>query len=487
MFVARGVLIAVTTQPYSGHDEIAHYAYLKVLVEEGRLPLIPDLGEWRASHASGDGSFDEIPDEFYPWAGHFTTPDWDRDLAQVPRSTMQDGELYPSGWIYTANHPPLYYLLLTPVYHLVDHLEPAQQVMMLRIATVPFGALTVLFAYLTVRAIFPRDRFLMMLVPAFVAMQPQIAYEGSILNNDTLAITFVSATFWMLAEGLRRRFPWWTCMLTGLFFGLAMLSKSTSVAISLLIAFTMILGVGWRFWREWIAKGVVTAAIGGVVVAPWLLFMMRTYGDPTALNRVSELQSWWNDDPDRTTSIIAMLTDRSFFWGRWKETWGDFGWRLIELDGLMAEYYGIGPFNPTLLRVLLWITIVATIGVAVWFVRMLLISRRLDRQPEYVLVADPALSVTAWQIVAILACVFACMLGYYSVLQFGTTFALTQARYYFPMVVPAAVLFMLGMRSLVPRKWHPLLGAGLFVMMVVLNIIIYTGYVLAYWHPQAGA
>src|SRR5699024_11190646 len=125
MFLAKGVVIALMTSPYSGHDEIAHYSYVHVMAEEGRLPIIPDLDSWREARASGgDTSFDEIPDEFYPWAGHFTTPDWLMAKPTVPREVQaDDGEWYPSGWVYTANHPPLYYFWQLPVYMATDGLE----------------------------------------------------------------------------------------------------------------------------------------------------------------------------------------------------------------------------------------------------------------------------------------------------------------------------------------------------------------------------
>jgi MFS superfamily sulfate permease-like transporter len=81
----------------------------------------------------------------------------------------------------------------------------------------------------------------------------------------------------------------------------------------------------------------------------------------------------------------------------------------------------------------------------------------------------------------------ACALGYFSVLQFGLTFSLTQARYYFPMIVPAAVLLMLGFRALVPARHVRVWGALIFLGLVVLNVLIYTAWFLPYWHPMAGS
>ncbi len=480
MFLAKGILIALTGSPYSGHDEIAHYSYVNVMVEEGRLPLIPDLESWReARESGGDTSFDEIPDRFYPWAGHFTTPDWLRQQSTIPREALgDDGEWYPSGWIYTANHPPLYYLWLAPVFMATETLDTPQQTYMLRLATIPFGMGMVAFAWLAARALFRNDLFLRVLIPAFVAFQPQIAYESSIINNDIVAIAFCSGMFWLLIEGLKHGFSWKLSAWLGVLYGLAMLGKSTSVTMAIIVAIAMIAGIGWRAWREWIPKGALVAGIGAAMIAPWQFFMLRTYGDPTALNRISELQSWWNRADDDPPTILGQLFDPTFFWFRWKETWGEFGWRLIELDGYMAEFYGIGDRSPTFLTVLLIIVLIGTAGCGVWLWRAI----RQRGQGS-----DPVFQPERWQWIALGTMVAACVVGYFSVLQFGLSFSLTQARYYFPMIVPAAILLMLGFRSLVPRRFDRYAGAAMFLGLVLLNIIIYTAWFLPYWHPMAGS
>ncbi len=342
------------------------------------------------------------------------------------------------------------------------------------------GMLTVVFAYLTVRTIFPRDRFLAMTVPAFVAFQPQISYEASMLNNDILAIMFTSAVIWMLAVGLRKRFPWWNVFLIGLFFGLAFLAKSTSVTVAVLIAIAMVFGLHWKEPKQWLPKGIVVAGIAGVLAMPWVLYMMSTYGDPTALNRVQELQ-WWNYGGGDGRSIWSMLSDKWFFWHRWQETWGAFGWRWIQLDY---------PNKPALLRNILIPTLFGTLGLAVYAIRFLRTQRWMIREEEagrdpgeLRLHTDETLAIAHWQVTAVLTMGVACVLGYYSILQFGTTFSLTQARYYFPMIVPGAILLMLGLRSWFPHAWLRYVGAAIFLALILLNLVIYTGHVVPYWNP----
>src|SRR5690606_8555613 len=113
--------------------------------------------------------------------------------------------------------------------------------------------------------------------------------------------------------------------------GLAFLAKSTSATVAILIAIAMIFGLHWKEPKKWLPKGMVAAGIAGVLAMPWVLYMMSTYGDPTALERIDTLQ-WWNYGGGDGRTIWSMLSDKWFFWNRWRETWGAFGWRWIQLD-----------------------------------------------------------------------------------------------------------------------------------------------------------
>lgn len=485
LFLAKGIITAFAFPAFSGHDEVAHYAYLKILAEEGRVPVIPEPESWAEDYvANGPNAiWDRMPAELYEYAHQkgkitsYTTEDWYGGESAPVWTVRYDGSYFPSGWVYSGNHPPLFYTLLVPVYHLVKNLDVHEQLYAFRLATIPFGMATVVFAYLTVRTLFPRDAFLGMTVPAFVAFQPQISYESTMLNNDILAIALTSGVVWMLTLGLRKRFPWWSCMLIGLFFGFAVLAKSTSASVGILIAIAMAFGIGILRIRQWLPRGMLTAAVGLVIAFPWFLYMQVQYGDITALNRVESLQ-WWNSSHS-LPSIWEMLSNKWFHWERWKETWGAFGWRRIQLD-MGGE--------PALLRLLFWLALLGVMGLAIYAIRFLFEQREISAMEEHGLSfaeirshRDETLAILPWQVTGILTMGVACVFGYYTVLQFGTSFVLTQARYYFPMIVPGALLMMLGIRSWFPRRWLPYVGASVFLGLVVLNIVIYAGYVIPFW------
>jgi 4-amino-4-deoxy-L-arabinose transferase-like glycosyltransferase len=351
---------------------------------------------------------------------------------------------------------------MTPLYWLTKFLSPEGQLIWFRLAAIPLGMLTVLFAYLTTRTLFPRDRFLAMVVPAIVAFEPQVSYEAAMLNNDILAICLTGAIVWMTAVGLRRRFPLWNCLTIGSLFGLALLAKTTSVTVAALIAVGMVLGLGWRQWRSWLFRGAITGITTALIVWPWYVYMYRTYGDFNALSRIRALQ-WWNYPNGTPPTILSQLTDPNFFWAIWGGLWGGFGWFLI-------------PLSDKLLGRLLLVMLFAMVGLAILAVRggMSQSPRMRCLMPSLA----TSLRVDRVQFAGLMMLGAMAAVSYLALLQFGTEFQGTQARYAFPAVTSVAILVACGFRAWFPQRWLPGVAASIIFGLVVLNVAIYTNYVI---------
>jgi hypothetical protein len=144
---------------------------------------------------------------------------------------------------------------------------------------------------------------------------------------------------------------------------------------------------------------------------------------------------------------------------RFRETWGEFGWRQIHL-------------RPELLWSIAIPTIFGLVGLAVY-------ASFVWRSPPS-LRDDPVMRPAPWQGNALIVLVLTCVIAYLAVIEFGTEFALSQARYYFPAINAGALLFMLGLRTLLPGPVRPAAQGIVFAALVVLNIVIMTGYVLPF-------
>lgn len=455
-YVGKEAVSVVLFPPFTGHDEVAHYAYLRTVETEHRIPVL---------------NKDRLPPELYRYC-YYTlgwVPCYPSDegyRANPPQVAIyEDGNIYPVGMQYAANHPPLYYLLMTPFYWAIKGQSPAFQVYVLRALTIPFGVLTVLLALLLVREIFPYDKFMLITVPAFVAWQPQVSYEAAMLNNDMLSISLCSLILYELVYGLRRGFSPRLSLCIGGTLGLALLAKSTASTMTVIIAAALVIGCGVRQYRAWIGRGALVAAVAGLLVAPWCAYLYQTYGNLSGLPQLASLQRSWNKPEG---SFFNLLFSADFVGHRWQETWGEFGWRLIELSN-------------TFLIILAVPAAIALIGLVIYP-----FYSRINREPRRSEIAsDSVLLLAPWQAWSIALMAFTFLVAYLAIVQFGTRFSLTQARYYFPAINALALLLMLGLRTVIPEKRLALGQAGVVTGLIVVNLIIYSVYVIPYWHLPA--
>lgn len=457
LYILKQVVFVIAFRPFSGHDEVAHYSYIELLATEGRVPRLPVLETWQAqARARGDTGFDQMPSKLYSFCRY--SIDWHCEphvrkwARSPPRMVTLLGQFYPAGFVYTANHPPLYYLAIAPVYLLARDWSVELQQYLFRLAAIPFGLLTVWLAYRTTRELFPRDGFLLVTVPTFVALQPQISYEAAMVNNDIAAVAVFSWVVYLIVRGIKTRFPISICVWLGVALGVAVLTKSTSLIAAPIIAVAIILGLGWRSIRAWIVAGLSVLLPALVLIAPWYAYMFRTYGNLDALAQIQDLQ-FWNRPAG---SFTELLFDRDFLVMRFNETWGEFGWRLM-------------PLRPSLLWVIAVPILVSGAGL-VWYV-----IRARWRPAGRLATADSG--PVRYQTIALIVLALTCITAYLAVVQFGTQFALTQARYFFPVVNAAALLTMLGLRTIIPRSIHRYAQGVIFGALLVLNIVIFVQYV----------
>ncbi len=442
LYLAKQVIYVVAFPPFTGHDEVAHYAYLRTVATEGRVPVLLE---------------DQLPNDLYRYCRY--TLDWNPCVPSNPAALSNPPRGLPGrpqGMQYAANHPPLYYILMTPIYWATQGASLAAQQYVLRTAAIPFGIATVLLAYLLARALFPADRFLSFTVPAFVALQPQISYEAAMVNNDIVSIALYSWVLYLLVVGLRDRFPPKTCVLIGFALGLALLTKGTSLTALPIVGLTVIAGTGWKDLRGWATRGLLIAAPLVVLVSPWYAYLYRTYGNLTGFDQIAKLQRW--NRPQG--GFIAQLFDRGFAFDRFHETWGQFGWRQIPLSTPMLWAIGL--------------PLAFAFGGLVQYAFSA--ARRGDLTED-----DPVLRPARWQALALLMLAGTCLVAYLAVVQFGTRFVLTQARYYFPAINAAALLLLLGLRTLIPVRHHAYGQTVVFSALVLLNVLIFTQYVLPHY------
>ena len=396
-FVRQLILVAAYP-PFQGHDEVGHYGYLWTMEHFGRIPTLDD----------------NLPVILDPYSS------------------------FALNWpaVYTANHPPGYYLLIFPIMKLAGTDAAADllpRLYALRLASIPPYLLAILFTYRLAVVLFPRDRFLAVTAPAAITFAPQLSFEGAIINNDILSICWGSLLLLLCALALRRGLSPQRAFGLGVALGLGLLIKAT-LTIFLPLAALVALYCRWprpwgalrtrAYWRGTLGSAAALIVPALAIPAPWYAFLYRTYGDFSAFAAIQRLQQDWNIPAG---TFGELLTSKEFHLERIREYFGYFGWKLIPLTDPQANviYGGL---------------ILCGAGLLVGLARLGWRAVRHGWRP------------TGPQLAGVALLVITNVVMYDAMIYFGTMFLLTQARYIFPVASASALLAMLGLRAFLPER-----------------------------------
>jgi 4-amino-4-deoxy-L-arabinose transferase-like glycosyltransferase len=292
-----------------------------------------------------------------------------------------------------------------------------------------------------------------------------VSYEAAMVNNDIAAIALYSWLVYLFVITLRDGASRWRAALIGMALGIALLAKSTAITAAPLAAVTLWFAPASKDWRPRFERLGIAAAVAAIITAPWYAFLYGTYGNFSGLDQLAAFQTGLTRED---TTFLQLLFSGQFAAERWRETWGEFGWRLIPVDGWLLSAVGI---------------VAAASGVGLLSAVLVACRRRRwangATDPDADADAVPA---SGWRGGALLLLAMTCAVSYAAVAQFGSRFVLAQARYFFPAINAAAVLLLLGIRMWIPERWHvhalPVLVLGVFA----LNLVIFSGYAVPFWY-----
>ena len=196
--------------PWQGPDETAHFAYAQHYAEIGDPPIksFPKIGSGSESTQQGTA------EEWFNLRSTvgllgarplFTTADrdaWDKIEPKFPKLNREDGY----GPNSQAQNPPAYYIYETIPYKIVGPTHLLTTVFWMRLWSGLLFLAAVAFTWLAAGELFGRRRGLQTVAAASVALLPQLAYMGSIVNAD-VALTAIWSAFTWLALRLLRRGP----------------------------------------------------------------------------------------------------------------------------------------------------------------------------------------------------------------------------------------------------------------------------------------
>jgi 4-amino-4-deoxy-L-arabinose transferase-like glycosyltransferase len=424
-YLALGTLYALFTPAWQAPDEPAHYNYVRYLAEQHRFPILKP-GDYPAAY------LEEIKAARFP-----------------PEMSIEPIR-------YEFHQPPLYYLLVVPVYQL-----SGGALLPLRLVSLGLGAVLLLVACRTVQALAPARPLLALGTAAFIAFLPMHLTMTAAANNDTLAELLLATILLLSVRYLRAsielpgdastdagREDTRLLILLGVTTGLGLVTKS-SVYIALPLVLAAILAR--QFWLDGptpsLAKGLRDAALyllpALALALPWWLRNASLYGglDLLGLGRHDQVVA----GQLRTAEFVAAngmaQLVRDFAQTSFRSFWGQFGWMGVLLDVRLYQALAI-------------LTALALLGFVLWFSRA---WQRRRQAPDWQWAAGGLLALTV-------------LLTLATYLWYNTNFLQHQGRYLFRALVPIGLSVAVGWREVLHRERAVLVAVLLLAGAAILRV-----------------
>jgi 4-amino-4-deoxy-L-arabinose transferase-like glycosyltransferase len=201
-----------------------------------------------------------------------------------------------------------------------------------RLVSVTFGWLVIVSVFGLVRELWPEQRGTAVTAALFTAVTPQLIFISSVISNDVAVAALSSVTLWLLARLLRLGVTGPRTFGLGLVWGLALLSKSSALALGL----PLVVGLAARQIQQAgrkIAPGPLVRTFAGLGVAVllvagwWYGRVWILYGSPLG-TAVHCYAPWaYCDQPALRPDALA----------QWREVfdsyWAAFGWGNVKFPG----------------------------------------------------------------------------------------------------------------------------------------------------------
>ena len=276
-----GVATIAGLPPFEGFDEVAHYSYIQQVAETGRWPT---LGTPMSVEIDRYRAVAPLPESASPIWTYRRLFDGSADVVEAARVHIHQPRDPSRTWVagheenYQAQQPPLYYLVLSPIYLATKSWSLIDQLFVLRLCSYLLAWIAIGFAVFSAfrsAATEPRRDVALMLAPAlWPALFPMWFPEMARLGNDSL-VTVIAACAWIAllrlhagSAAARNYF------LLGAICGVGLLTKATMVPLTAAFG-------GYLVFRSW------TDARSGVPV-PALLGRLALF-----LATVAVVAGWW--------------------------------------------------------------------------------------------------------------------------------------------------------------------------------------------------
>lgn len=226
IFIIKGIFYAISVIPPSlgeSPDEVGHFSYIHYLVNEKQLPVIRETKFFKNEHELFlNYYFGEIND--------YNSYILNTELSECSAPNKNRDSVFNlvtgcENWI--VQHPPLYYLLLSPIFYIATLFtnKIVLVIYILRVTSVFIGALFIFFCY-KILDYLEKNLYFKFIFFSMVLFSPMIQYYFSVITNDSLLILFsVISLFYLLKFDRKNKIK--DFVLFAIFINLILLTKYT--------------------------------------------------------------------------------------------------------------------------------------------------------------------------------------------------------------------------------------------------------------------
>lgn len=422
--IGLGITYTVVTPIFETPDEGGHYEYVKYLADGRGLPTV--YPEFEKNSIS-------------PYVVNH--PPLYYSLAALATCWIDTDDISNLMWInpHFAGGMPVSNGNKNMIIHTDQEAFPYHGAVLAnritRLLSVLFSAVTVLATYLIARTLFPEDRLLALGAAAINALNPQFIFLSARVGNDALVTALSSLVMLGIVRHLACALSTTGLALLGLALGAASLSKVSALGLLPIVALALaIRAIHRRSLRTLLKEAFIVFSVAFLVAGWWYIRNWFLYGDPLAFR--PQLQAVGFRQPPAKLSEL-----RREFEGLEMSFWALFGSNNILADEVIY-------------KCLFLVTRFAAAGLLLFVLRQFG-RHRSSRETRLGLIL-----LALWLVI-----LFA------SLLRFMQLRPGAQGRYLFPAISSISIFLVLGLISLVPKRFArgliAFIATALFLMAVV--------------------
>lgn len=332
------------TPVFEAPDEVWHYAYARWIAEgNGLPPLTSDL--------SGANQEAAQPPLYYVLAALLSRPFNDDDLPHIlERHNPGFGYQAPTTSMDNKN------MLIHPQSQAIRWHGTVLVVHMTRLASWLYGLVAVCASWALVAEVFD-DRRWALVGASLIAFQPQFAFMGGVVNNDSAAAAVAALVLWLGIKILHNDVTWRYTLAAGVVSGIASLTKTSLLPaipyLTVCLAVSAFVQQSDNRVRRTVSHLALFASTATLLGGWWYLRNLINVGDLLGL-RHHTATLWGRPEP---ITLIELLPELPVLF---RSFWGAYGWGHVTWPDAVYILLGLLTF-PILVATIInivenWIT-----------------------------------------------------------------------------------------------------------------------------------